>query len=127
MYRVFLVGLVWLFATASASASERLVLSYELWKGGFHALDLKAGLMQGSESYSVDFSARTRGFIGWIYPYLLEGEAGGKLGATGPQPAQFASLARSGDPERRRAISYRLKVVDFRRRAFAAEGLSEGQ
>lgn len=106
MNRVFLAGLVWLFATATASASERLNLSYELWKGGFLALDLKAGLTQGSETYSVDFSVRTRGLVGWIYPYLLEGEADGKLGGAGPQPARYSSMSRWGDDEWRRAISY---------------------
>jgi len=111
MNRVLLAGLVWLLASGAsgstvARAGERLVLSYELWKGGFHALDLQAGLSQGGKDYSVKFVARTRGFIGWLYPYLLEGEADGKLNGAGPEPSQFATLARSGDDERRRAISY---------------------
>ncbi len=111
MNRVLLAGLVWLlasgvFESTAARADERLVLSYELWKGGFHALDLEAGLLQGGEDYSVKFAARTRGFIGWIFPYLLEGEADGKLAGAGPRPNQFATLARSGDDESRRAISY---------------------
>ena len=82
-------------------------MSYELWKGGFHALDLEAGLVQGGEEYSVKFAARTTGFIGWIFPYLLEGEADGKLAGTGPRPARFATLAKSRNDERRRSISYR--------------------
>ncbi len=111
MTRVLLAGFVWIFVTgtagsAAAAASERLVLSYELWKGGFHALDLEAGLSQGSQDYSVDFVARTRGFIGWLYPYLLEGEADGTLGGASLRPNRFATLARSRDDESRRAISY---------------------
>lgn len=111
MTRVLLVGLVWLFAAgtagpAAANTDERVVLSYELWKGGFHALDLQAGLRRGGETYSVDFAVRSRGVIGWIYPYLLEGAADGKLDGGGPRPSRFASLAQSRGDERRRAISY---------------------
>ncbi|MHA1600852.1 MAG: DUF3108 domain-containing protein [Alphaproteobacteria bacterium] len=111
MCRVLLAGFIWLLATgtvgsAAAVASERLVLSYELWKGGFHALDLEAGLSQDSKDYNVKFVARTRGFIGWIYPYLLEGEADGKLAGAGLRPTRFATLAKSRNDERSRAISY---------------------
>lgn len=111
MCRVLFAGFIWLLATgtagsAAAAASERLVLSYELWKGGFHALDLDARLTQGSEDYSLNFAAHTRGIIGWIFPYLLEGEVDGKLGGAGPKPTRFATLAKSRGRERRRAISY---------------------
>lgn len=90
----------------SAAANERLVLSYALWKGGFHALDLEAGLSRGGGDYKVKFAAQTRGFIGWLYPYLLEGEAAGRLAGKGPRPDRFATLARSRSDEKRRAISY---------------------
>lgn len=109
MVRVVVVGFLWILAGGlswTASANERLVLSYEVWKGGFHALDLKANLARGNGDYLISFAATTRGIIGWIYPYLLEGEAGGKLADGGPRPDRFATLSRSRSDEKRRAISY---------------------
>jgi hypothetical protein len=111
MNRVVFLGVACLVAATLAGpgagrATERLALSYELWKGGFHALDLDAGLERDDGSYSVSFTAHTRGLIGWIYPYVLEGEADGKLGSDGPRPERFATLARSSGDELRRAISY---------------------
>ena len=109
MVRIVVVGFLWIFAGGlswTASANERLVLSYEVWKGGFHALDLEADLARADGDYVIRFAAHTRGFIGWIYPYLLEGEAGGKLADKGPLPNRFATLSRSRSDEKRRAISY---------------------
>jgi hypothetical protein len=109
MARVVVIGFLWLLAgglSGTAAANERLVLTYEVWKGGFHALDLEANLARGDGDYIISFAARTSGWIGWIYPYLLEGEAGGKLTDEGPMPARFATLSRSRSDEKRRAISY---------------------
>jgi hypothetical protein len=109
MVRVVAVCFFWILASGlsgAAAANERLILSYEVWKGGFHALDLEADLARANGDYIIRFAAHTRGFIGWIYPYLLKGEAGGKLADKGPQPNRFATLARSRSDEKRRAISY---------------------
>jgi len=74
-------------------------LDYALYAGGFHALDLTARLDLGAADYGLQVQARTTGWIGRLFPFVLESRATGRRQAPTPRPSSYRSANRWGDSE----------------------------
>jgi len=90
----------------SAAAEEAQSLAYEVWFGGLKALEADSRIMRHKESYRVTLSARTKGMVGWLYPYELELETVGARQSAEHSPRQFNSKSRSSDETKKLAIHY---------------------
>lgn len=95
-----------LAAGARAEVPARFWLSYEVWTGGLNSLRLEARLARSEDSYRVDFAARTKGLIGWLFPYSLTLKTSGLIEAAGLKPQRFHSASRERGKERKREIFY---------------------
>ena len=102
--RFALLGLCLLPATAAAESSQSL--TYEVWLGGLKALEADSRIVRQAETYQVTLNARTKGMVGWLYPYELELEAVGARRSAEHRPAQFNSKSRSPDETKTLAIRY---------------------
>jgi hypothetical protein len=77
-------------------------LAYKLYVGGLNALtfDTRVALQDGG--YDIRLQARTSGWIGSLWPFVLEGRAGGTRAAGGAlTPERFATANVWGDSGKR--------------------------
>ena len=77
-------------------------LAYKLYVGGLNALtfDTRVALERGG--YDIRLQARTSGWIGSLWPFVLEGRAGGTRDAAGAlRPKRFATANVWGDNGKR--------------------------
>ena len=94
-----LIALLALPTTAPTTAAAEGIqsLAYEVWLGGLKALEADSRIVRQQETYRVTLSARTKGMVGWLYPYELELETVGARQSAEHRPKQFNSKSRSPD------------------------------
>lgn len=97
---------VLLLLPAAAAAEGSQSLAYEVWLGGLRALEADGRIVRQAETYRVTLKARTKGMVGWFYPYELELEAVGARQSAEHRPQQFSSKSRSSDETKTLAIRY---------------------
>ncbi len=93
-------------ARALAESPPAVSLSYHLWEGGMHALSFETHLKRVGSSYRANYTARTEGLVGWLYPYKLKARSEGISGEDGLRPLRFQSTTRKPGKTRRREITY---------------------
>jgi len=92
---------------SSASAEERLELDYEVYFGGMHILSAQTKLQaDGQETYSVSSSARTRGWVNWLFGFSGEGTTVGTVNGTEVRPQRHARSSAWDDGERKVTLTY---------------------
>jgi hypothetical protein len=91
---------------ARAEVPARFWLSYEVWTGGFNGLRLEARLARSEDSYRVSFAARTKGLIGWLFPYSLTLKTSGLIEEAGLKPQRFHTAYPKRGKMREREIFY---------------------
>ncbi len=92
---------------SSASADERLELEYEIYFGGMHILSAQSTLRQdGDERYDVTSTARTRGWVDWLFGFKGEGTTVGALDGADARPESHARTSVWDDGERKVTLTY---------------------
>jgi YD repeat-containing protein len=76
------------------AAQKPISLKYDVYAGGFKALDAQMQLNQDDKAYDVALKAQTQGFIGSLFPWQATYTTQGKAGKDG-QPVPTLSLAES--------------------------------
>lgn len=104
--RAGLALLALLLLPSPAAAEGGQTLAYEVWLGGLKALEADSRIVRHRESYRVTLSARTKGMVGWFYPYELELEAVGARRSAAHSPRRYNSKSRSPDETKKLAIRY---------------------
>ena len=103
-----------LSAPAKAENSKGLVLSYEMWQGGFQPFKIELRLNNSTSDYRAGFVAETSGVVGWAYPYRVQARSQGRNGGDRLWPASFQSAMRKPGDQRSRWITYRDGVPEPR-------------
>ncbi|MDZ7712419.1 MAG: DUF3108 domain-containing protein [Rhodovibrio sp.] len=90
-------------AESPARAVEPPVgLAYKLYVGGLNALTFDTRVALEDGRYDIRLQARTSGWIGSLWPFVLEGRADGRRAPSGAlQPARFATANVWGDNGKR--------------------------
>ena len=78
-----------LLAPVSAVAAEPVDAAYELTWGGIEVGRFDTRLTMDGESYRLAYTARTTGFLGWLYPFTSTGASEGSIADPGPVPARY--------------------------------------
>lgn len=94
------------FKTGSAEAPKSLLLSYDMWEGGLHALSLETRMNRGESAYSVKFSVRTRGLAWLVHPFSLKAQTDGIADEQGLRPLHYRSTSEKRGKTRRQEITY---------------------
>ena len=76
------------------AAQKPINLRYDVYAGGFKALDAQMQLNQDDKAYDVALKAQTQGFIGSLFPWQANYTTQGKAGKDG-QPVPTLSLTES--------------------------------
>ena len=124
------LALAALIATPLRAETPRdLRLSYMVWIGGFNSLGIEARLQHTETSYRVGLEGRSRGLLGWLWPYRLRLESEGRRAPDRLTPRRFRQ-AEGQTGERRREIRYlgngALELsLDGRTTPLERDGLSE--
>ena len=88
--------------SGSPSVEPPVGLAYKLYVGGLNALNFDTRVALGDGGYDIRLQARTSGWIGSLWPFVLEGRAEGARGEAGAlQPARFATANVWGDNGKR--------------------------
>ena len=95
------------FKSGFAEAPKSLLLSYDMWEGGLHALSLETRMKRGESTYSVKFSARTRGLAWLVHPFSLRAQTDGVADEHGLRPLHYRSTSEKRGKTRRQEITYR--------------------
>ena len=108
------LGLAALLASPlRAEAPGALRLSYKVWTGGFNSLGIEAILRRTKTAYRIGLEGRTRGVVGWFWPYALSleatGDLGGPGGGAGVTPRRFRQVHDDDGRQGRREIRYGAK------------------
>ncbi|WP_200340105.1 DUF3108 domain-containing protein [Rhodovibrio sodomensis] len=89
-------------APAETTVAPPLGLAYKLYVGGLNALTFETRVALGPDSYDIRLQARTSGWIGSLWPFVLEGRADGARTAAGMlRPERFATANLWGDNGKR--------------------------
>ncbi len=96
-----------LSAPAGAQNPKGLVLSYEMWQGGFQPFKIEFRINNSTSDYRAAFLAETSGVVGWAYPYRVQALSQGRNGDDRLWPASFQSAMRKPGDQRARWITYR--------------------
>jgi hypothetical protein len=100
-----LLVLVVLPGTTQAQAA-RLFAGYEIEWQGLPIGAFETEVLTEAESYQVSYSARTIGFLGWVWPFSSEGSSEGSLAAMRPVPQYYQVLSRRRDEDDRWAVRF---------------------
>jgi hypothetical protein len=95
-----------LLAPSAALAAERVDAAYALSWRGLEIGRFEITLRVDEAAYRLAYTARTTGFVGWLFPFTSIGASEGDMAAPGPVPARYA-----GESSRRDGIS--TWAVDF--------------
>jgi hypothetical protein len=106
-----LAGLILLLAAAPAWAAEdpaerpdaapAIGLDYGLYLGGLQALDFATRVDLAEEAYEIRFQARTDGFVGTLFPFVIEARSAGTRSQGRLQPQRYATANRWSDNAKR--------------------------
>lgn len=92
---------------SSASADERLELDYEVYFGGMHILSAQAKLeTNGTDRYSVASTARTRGWVDWLFGFKGESTTVGSVNGTAARPSRHERVSTWDKGERTVTLTY---------------------
>lgn len=86
---------------AESQAPPPLGLEYGLFVGGLQALDVSTRVDLRESGYDIRFQARTDGFIGRLFPFVIEARTGGARADGRLRPARYATANRWGDNGKR--------------------------
>lgn len=92
--------------TGSAEAPRSLLLAYDMWEGGLHALSLKTRMKRGENAYSVKLSVETRGLAWLVHPFSLKAQTDGVADEQGLRPLHYKSTSKKRGKTRRQEITY---------------------
>jgi hypothetical protein len=92
--RALILLAVGLIAPLPAAAAERLDAFYELTWSGLEVGRFEARLAADEASYRLAYSARTTGFLSWLYPFASAGASEGSIADPGPLPARYVVESR---------------------------------
>lgn len=110
-------------ASALAAPPETVVLSYDLWLGGFQPVGVEARLHSKDDAYEIDFEAKTEGFTGWLYPYAMTGRADGKINGGKLLPGGYRTVSESGSKRKETAFIYQANgLIDVTRKPGDSDG-----
>jgi len=85
-----LVATAWLMPPpAAAQAPQRLTVGYDIYVGGFHALDLALDIALASERYEVSSRVKTRGIFGALWPWENLSLSRGRFADLRPVPERY--------------------------------------
>jgi len=73
-------------STASAAASERGILDYKVYFGGFPALALEIEIGRTSEEYDISIGLRTLGVIDRLFPWTMRAYSRGRWAGAEVRP-----------------------------------------
>lgn len=107
---LFVAGAVGLAVAAAPSRADSpastdappVGLAYKLYVGGLNALSFDTRVALDDGGYDIRLQARTSGWIGSLWPFVLEGRADGTRGDNGVlRPERFATANVWGDNGKR--------------------------
>lgn len=85
-----LAAAAWLMPPpAPAQVPQRLTVGYDIYVGGFHALDLALDLALASERYEVSSRIKTRGVFGVLWSWENLSVSRGRLADLRPVPERY--------------------------------------
>jgi len=89
------------------AAAKPVELTYKLWVGGLHGLTMQARVEEDGQRYDLSLRARTRGWTGTIFPFVLEARSIGRVDGARARPERFRTASREGsDAIRWAALDY---------------------
>ncbi len=106
----FAAGLL-LALTGPAGASERVTLSYEVYRAGFHVVDSEFDVLLDRDRYEMTAHVRSTGLYGWLVNWSSRTHATGGFGANGPEPQRYRLQGEWRGQPRLIEIAYQNGVV----------------
>ena len=92
---------------SSAAAEESLELDYEVYFGGMHILSAQARLQtDGDDRYRVASTARTRGWVDWMFGFKGESTTVGAVKGVAAKPARHERVSTWDEGERTVTLTY---------------------
>ena len=87
------LSIIVLFTTSASVYAKDMDLTYDVYAGGFQAMEAKLSFSGAKKTYEIKFDAKTKGTIGKLFPwrgiYETEGTAGSK---TTPRSSEAISV-----------------------------------
>lgn len=99
-------GLLLWSGAAAAGESKAVRASYEVYFGGFHALNAEAYLENGAERYRITAEAETQGFLSWFLSWRGTTESKGRLIADAVIPELHDNWGTADEGERLVSLRY---------------------
>lgn len=94
-------------STDKANTSDKhIVLDYDVYAGGLHALKAQLGMELGAKDYRVQVAARTNGMIGTLLPWEGQYLAEGRSNGTDLHPSTYKSISSWRGEEKKVIIEY---------------------
>lgn len=91
---------------AVAGDSKAVRASYDVYFGGFHALNAEAYLENGAERYRITAEAETQGFVSWFLTWRGTTESQGRITAGSVIPELHENWGTADEGERLVSLHY---------------------
>lgn len=96
----------------SAMADDRVALTYEVYSGGFHVMNLELEIGLAPESYELTARYRTVGLLSWVLPWNSVARSEGRVQNGAVQPVFHRVQGKVHGRDRWVQIAYRDGMVD---------------
>jgi hypothetical protein len=87
--RALVVLIGGLLAPIAGGAAERIDATYELTWSGIEIGRFEIRLTADEAAYRLAYTARTTGFVAWLFPFTSAGASEGTIASPGPMPARY--------------------------------------
>lgn len=101
-------------ATLTKQAEDGMALRYNVYAGGFRALQASLDLNLEQKEYKVALDAKTEGFIGKLFPWSGKYETSGVKRQDGLTPAEYAATSIWKDEEKQTRLEFKDGLLKTR-------------
>lgn len=101
-------------ATPTKNGDENMSLSYNVYAGGFRALQASLALDLEQQEYKVGVNAKTEGFIGKLFPWAGQYETTGTKHHNALTPADYAATSIWKDEEKQTRLEFKDGLLTTR-------------
>jgi len=124
LVRRALVGALVAVSCSAGGQDRRLTAAYDVFTGGFRAVELEVELGVEEAAYALEARLRTRGLFASLFSWEQMNRVTGSLLPEGAAPTRFEQRGRFRGQERSAEIAYRAGKVDAIR--IAPTGIEDG-
>ena len=101
-------------ATPTKGGDEHMSLSYNVYAGGFRALQASLALDLDQKDYKVGLNAKTEGFIGKLFPWAGHYETNGTKYQDALTPADYAATSIWKNEEKQTRLEFKDGLLTTR-------------